>query len=886
MITTRLLAALVLSCCVQAAYALDAISDEGLAEDTLRLLERVQHERGQRSHLLQRAYEQIERGLERSRHYPTLKTKWLRVKWFYFLLEDDHQQARRTLEQALGLLSNAEADPEEIAGIYDDLSYSLVLLGHIADAKNHLRQAIVVASAHRLRLLPYLYYNIGDAYRKTGELSVARRYVEAALESFGSQGDEFGSMIATLKLGTLARDEGNYVLAVENHQSTLAYFRANQRYRELVAEIELARDYLALGERGTALQYAQSAWDDDRALVEQRLDAGLLLLEISNDMTEAGLANTVDKPDAEKLITELERSFSVAAGGAAVGRSRPIRQLKFAVEAIRHHLARGDLSAVNQIGERGMQLVDQIGNELRRSDDDFFAWIARSQPFVTTYVDALYRLRRSDVMAVLESQNQWRSRVGLIRASNVVSRAIEDQEVERLERYLAAERALVNAASESLDVPGAEDESARAERSDTRLATLRLDRDKARDLYLASRNDEFMSASVTPDYTRPRLPGHTTVPDTDLVLRYFVQDRVSFVAAMSADQVEYFELPPRSSVRQLVTSSFEKIKDRHAAGGERIEAFSSLASLLPLDFLARHRNARRLIVVPDDAVHLVPFSAINMANVDESAVYHALTERYEVVRTHSITDYYSQRGTPARNGPQPGRIDIAIFANPVFDPTDEEMASERRAALSAWAERLDDLPYTELEAKNIAETFSFLNVEIYLGKAATREVLMTPPVRLAKIVHIATHGYFSEDTPGIVGLATSSSVNPDGRAMGFLSLSELLSKEFSSNLVIISGCETMRGKEYSGLGVKSLAQGFLVRGAGSAIGTLWKIPDHSAAVFMRHFYQALHDNDGNTSDALRAAKLTMAKSRRYWDPVHWAGFVLESSRHSADRQVL
>lgn len=886
MVITRLLTVLTFFCCLQAAYALDAASGDPSPDDTLRLLERAQHERGQRAPLLQQAHQQIALGLKRSRLDPVQRAKWLRVKWYYLLLIDDHRQARQILEEALELLTGTEPDPRQIAGIRDDLSYSLILLGHVADAKDQLRRAIVIAGTHQLELLPYLYYNIGDAYRKTGERSIARSYFEAALESFGHQGDEFGSMIAFLKLGSLAREDGDHTLAIDTHQSALAYFRAHKRYRELVVEIELARDYLAYGDRNTALQYAQSAWDDDRALAEQRLDAGLLLLEIANDMTEAGNTSAANKPEADRLITEIERNFVIAAGNKPVGRSRPMRQLKFAVEAIRHYVANDDYASVKRVGENGIRLVDQIGNELQQSNEDFFAWIAEAQPFVTSYVHALYRLHRSEVLALLESQNRWRSRAGAIRASNVVSSAIESQEIQRLERYLETERRLVNATTEVAGRRLAGDEPGEVAQRKARLAALKLEHDKARDLYLASRNDRFVSTSVTSE-SAPATPSERpVVPDTDLVLRYFVQDKISFVAALSASRLEYFELPSRPVVRELVTDAFAKVKNRHADGGERIEALSALASLLPLDFLAQHDSVRRLVIIPDDAVHLVPFSAIDIAPISGSRAYSALTERYEVVRTHSITGYYSEPNISTDNNQIQARVDIAIFADPVFGFDEGEIANSGRAALSAWAEQLDDLPYTALEAKNIAETFAFLRVETYLGQAATREVLMTPAVRSAKVLHIATHGYFSEDTPGIVGLATSSSVGPNARRTGFLSLSELLGNEFSSKLVIVSGCETMRGKEYSGLGVKSVAQGFLARGAGSAVGTLWKVPDHSAAVFMRHFYQSLRDNGGNTSTALRTAKLAMTKSRRYWDPVHWAGFVLDSSKWSVDRQVL
>jgi CHAT domain-containing protein len=95
----------------------------------------------------------------------------------------------------------------------------------------------------------------------------------------------------------------------------------------------------------------------------------------------------------------------------------------------------------------------------------------------------------------------------------------------------------------------------------------------------------------------------------------------------------------------------------------------------------------------------------------------------------------------------------------------------------------------------------------------------------------------------------------------------------------------MRGQDYSGWGVRSLADGFLAGGAGSVVGTLWRIPDRTTAELMNVFYRNLRNSHGNSSFALRQAQLWQLHSKQP-HPYFWAAFVLESANRRFDRHAL
>ena len=72
----------------------------------------------------------------------------------------------------------------------------------------------------------------------------------------------------------------------------------------------------------------------------------------------------------------------------------------------------------------------------------------------------------------------------------------------------------------------------------------------------------------------------------------------------------------------------------------------------------------------------------------------------------------------------------------------------------------------------------------------------------------------------------------------------------------------------------SLSRAFMYAGVPSTVISLWKVPDQSASILMKKFYQLL--NDGNRKDdALRLAKLEFVKENPEMShPFFWAGCIV------------
>ena len=867
-----LVCACLLASCQQAGDPPASTQSEAL-KHTWALLQRVHDEVGPASPELREADVLVTRGLAATSGNLLEHNRWLEAQWFYYLLKDDHQRARDAIAAARSEAIRVRAGPDRIVDVTCSLAYSLILLGEVAQAKEYLREAVGLASQRLNRVvLGDLYFSIGDAYRKTGERPIARRYFEAALEVDRAAGDESQQRVSELKLGSLAHDAGKYQEAADRHARALDGFRREGKYRELVTEIELARDHAALHNFELAERYANAALHDRRALLEQRLDAKILLLRVANDRRTAGEGAPGLAQRAAALVGEINGMIGAATADAAL--SHPTRQVQFHEQAIRHYALDGRLDQVHKHGTEAIDLVNRVAAGLRATNDDSLAWLSNAQPTLNEYVNAVYRLNPTQpkqVFAVLETYY----------GQPVAPRALEKQAGAAFDRYRDAQQKVIDATAELERLQAFDDRDARNRIEQLGLERLLFDSYLTRDAYLALRATEATPAPVEKlDFAAYQPP---SLPDGDVLIRYFVQEQVSFGVVLGRGVMDSFELPKRSRVSKLIEDARQVLESPVESRSDRTPLLALAKELLPPAMLARYGDAKRLIVVTDDAMQPVPFAAIDIAAPQQP--YSPLGARFEIVRTKSATRYYADAPTLTLSRER-GRTDVAIFANPLFNVQPISGVRLDRRSIRQWAEGLPSLPNAQQEAEQIAYTFRNLAVKSYLGEEATNAALLSPEVRAARILHIATHGYVSSSSPDLVGLATSPSVVDGKPHAGFLGLTELFTEPFASRLVVISGCETMRGRDYAGWGVRSFADGFLTQGAGSVVGTLWSVSDDATAALMAAFYRELSRNNGNSSLALLVARRELIESQRFNHPYYWAGVVLESANRSIDQQVL
>jgi CHAT domain-containing protein len=163
---------------------------------------------------------------------------------------------------------------------------------------------------------------------------------------------------------------------------------------------------------------------------------------------------------------------------------------------------------------------------------------------------------------------------------------------------------------------------------------------------------------------------------------------------------------------------------------------------------------------------------------------------------------------------------------------------------------------------------------VLLGEEATQRNFFDSRVTNARVIHIATHGYFNEEIPELIGFAMAKA-GPDDD--GFVSMAEISSQDFAADLVVISACSTGRGLEIAGEGNMSLARTFLAQGVDSVVSTLWPVSDAATALFMKEFYRAVNEEHRSLDQALSSAQQVLRSTGRFGSPFYWSGYTLTTA---------
>ena len=142
-----------------------------------------------------------------------------------------------------------------------------------------------------------------------------------------------------------------------------------------------------------------------------------------------------------------------------------------------------------------------------------------------------------------------------------------------------------------------------------------------------------------------------------------------------------------------------------------------------------------------------------------------------------------------------------------------------------------------------------------------------------KLIHIATHAVYNDAAPEKSGLIFAKETSrPDSNR---LYLKDIYNCDLSSELTLLTACESGRSGYQDGEGMVSLAHAFNYAGSRNIVMALWKIDEHASAMIMESFIRYIKKGIP-TDEALRNAKLDYLKQAegRLTDPCYWSGMVL------------
>lgn len=172
---------------------------------------------------------------------------------------------------------------------------------------------------------------------------------------------------------------------------------------------------------------------------------------------------------------------------------------------------------------------------------------------------------------------------------------------------------------------------------------------------------------------------------------------------------------------------------------------------------------------------------------------------------------------------------------------------------------------------SLAET-NGLPGQQFTNARATKETFLNQ-VNRYPVIHLATHAVGDPNA----GMGSRICFYPTQKDPGEnnLYLPELYALKLdSTDLVILSACESGKGELVDNEGMMSLSRGFLYAGCASTVNSLWAADD-GASAFILHRLHAYLEKGLPKAQALRLAKLDYIHSDAvYTTPNYWANFIL------------
>lgn len=360
--------------------------------------------------------------------------------------------------------------------------------------------------------------------------------------------------------------------------------------------------------------------------------------------------------------------------------------------------------------------------------------------------------------------------------------------------------------------------------------------------------------------------------EDELLLDYSVLENGILIFQVTSTEIRSLFVPIKNDLlNQYVEEWLEKLNDLttpyQVSNILAIRLSNLLIGNAPLPDYAK------LIIIADKQLSYLPFDALPVKG------------RY-LVESH-VTNYLptplllSIKVNSNRNSDF--KYQLLSVANP--DLNDESNAVFRSFNLGA-------LPFTQMEVDSIKTFFNSSKVVSFVGEAANKENILEQDWSQFQYLHFATHGIINKEYPYLSGLLLAGNQNDlTGYTSFLLTTSDILKKDITAEMVVLSGCETGVGKLIEGEGFLGLQRSFIISGASRIVTSLWNINDRSTSLFMSRFYASLKgnwdssrwwefSNKGELVDynmALQITKKMMLSSSRYNHPYYWASFILTDS---------
>jgi CHAT domain-containing protein/tetratricopeptide (TPR) repeat protein len=830
----------------------------------------------------------------------------------YAQAEPLYRQARDIIRQVLG-----EHHPQ-YADSLNNLAQLYQAQGEYARAEPLYRQALVLTKqmlgkrhpdyAQSLNNLAALYYDQGE-YAQAEPLY--RQALEIRKQVLGPRHPDFARSLHDLAM--LYYAQGEYA------QAEPLYRQARDLMKQVLGERH--SDYAQCLNNLAFLYYSQGEYAQAEPLFRQALEIQKQALGERHPAYALGLNNLAEVYRAQGEYAQAEPLYRQA---VAALRQRPegppvefgqltaadLRPLPDTVAVLTHYCllleqplgpraTTAQLRAADHAFALALALRERLRQEVLQQDASKLQHGTKALDLIPRRIGLCQRLfdREStgaDLETALATAEQGSARVFLEQLGK--ARALT---VGRVSTDLRAQEASLRRHLRELDVRLAKEQDKPSDKRDPDKVGQLLDEQKQVETQLTVLIRRMEQDS--PQYAALQYPKPCSLPEaraclapTEVALLFVPGNEKSYLILVEgrpvpgdkANGLAIYPLPSQDDLADGISvltdrDDLERPSKARAAGQQAYDLL-----LAPVKDRLRGKD---LMIVPGGPLAYVPFEAL----VEDG---HFLIEQHRIRYAPSLTALHLVRLWEQTRA-QPQRP-LWAMADPVYDRADQRVEGEKhlaQASAMALAEYLAratrghsgaGVPYPRLrfagqEAEAIRNLLGASDRDVLTGLRASEAAVKAASAKgllaQARYVHFATHGVLGLDTGQPPALVLSLVDNDGARDAdggvndGFLRLDEVTRLQLNADLVVLSACETGKGRLYAGEGVTGLARAFLYAGSRGLVCSLWAVDDRETATFMAHLYGGLK-NGQPAADALRAAKLEMIRAKK--PPVYWAPFIL------------
>jgi CHAT domain-containing protein/Tfp pilus assembly protein PilF len=737
--------------------------------------------------------------------------------------------------------------------------------------------------------------NMGVIYEAQGDYTKAMDLYQKSLKSSEEVGDRHGVAVRLNNIGGVHSSLGNYALGLEAHRKSL------QIYEEIGARDFAAATLMNIGN----VHHRQGAY-------AQALEHYQKSLKISEDIGKQAEMTTAwsnigdvhyAQGNYKQAMEHYQKSLKI---GVKIGDKRKIARSLNQIGAV--HRSEGDYDRAVESANRAAVIARQIGApglvwDIQTTLGRAYRALNRpeqARQALSVAIDAVEELRAQVAGDASERQRFFETRTApydemihllldqrdLREAFNYAERAkgralldvLQAGRVDITKAMTADEQAQERRLNGEVISLGAQihREKLREQPDQAGLAQLEADLSKAR---LAYESFQINLYAAHPELRtqRGRLQLITLdqagalISDTNTAVLEFV---------VTHDKTYLFVLTnkkgtgPRAKASGLTPNlSVYTINLKREELSDRVERFRRRLANLDFDFqpLARElydlligparaelRGKTNLVIVTDGPLWEAPFQAL------QSASGRYLIEDAALSYAPSLTALREMSG--GRAADNKSATTLLAFGNPAAG---EQTTARVRAVF--MKERLDPLPEAERQVKELGRLYAPSRSKVYVGAEANEGRAKAEAERYS-LLHFAAHGILNDANP-MYSQIVLTQPEGDDREDGMLEAWEIMRLNLKADLVVLSACETARGRVGNGEGMIGLVWAFFVAGAPATVASQWQVEARSTTGLMLEFHRQLRRGKGK-AQALRQAAMNLRKLEEYQHPFYWAGFVV------------